>query len=272
MIEKSLLELVRPSIEASLGYELPDSADAVPRLEVAPPGEHSNPFFAVRIDRVVAAAARSEWVEQLQPIFDELHPDLLFSLFGAYELSRVTLADGVYVWGPVPAYAADESTWRPIDDDRTAQLSESQVSDVDFELFWHCTGGDRDVQAHFGIYEDGRLVGLSSVADQGHNIYDIGIDTLQVLQGRGIGSAVVSAAGNWILEQGGIPFATAAPWNAPSTRTLRKLGMRYVYSKMIGQPGPFMAPPQPFGQAVPGQPIYNFYPSWAMNKEIQEKP
>ncbi|MCZ6539929.1 MAG: hypothetical protein O6922_08920 [Chloroflexi bacterium] len=272
MVEKELLELVRPWIEASLGYELPESVEAEPRLEVAPTGKYSHPFFAVLIDQVVAAAARSEWIEQLRPIFDELHPDLLFSIFGAYELSRVTLTDEVAVWGPVPSYAADETTWRPVDDDRPVKLSESQVSDVDFDLFWHCTGGGSDVQAHFGIYENGLLVGLSSVADQGHNIYDIGIDAVRGLQSRGLGSAVVSAAGNWILERGGIPFATAAPWNVPSTRTLRGLGMRYVYSAMIGQPGPFQAPPQPFGEPLPGRPIYNYYPGWAMNKDIREKP
>ena len=272
MIENSLLELVRPSIEASLGYELPDFSDTRPRLEAAPTGEGSSPFFAVRIENVVAAAARTEWIARLQQIFDELHPDLLFSIFGAYELSRVTLANEMAVWGPVPGYAADETTWRPVSDERPVRLSESQVADVDFDLFWHCDGGDMDVQAHFGIYENRRLIALSSVADQGHNIHDIGIDTMQASQTRGLGAAVVSAAGNWVLEQGGIPFATAAPWNVPSTRTIRKLGMKYVYSKMIGHPGPFRAPPQPFGQAVPGRPVYNYYPDWAMNKEIREKP
>ena len=103
-------------------------------------------------------------------------------------------------------------------------------------------------------------------------MYDIGIDALHGSQSRGLGSAVFSAAGNWVLEQGGIPFATAAPWNVPSTRTLRKLGMKYVYSAMFGQTGPFLAPPQPFGQPLPGRPIYNYYPDWAMNKGIHEKP
>jgi RimJ/RimL family protein N-acetyltransferase len=272
MVDSNLLEHARPLIEASLGYELPDSAGSGPRLEVVPTADNSPPLFAVRIDQIVAAAARSEWIDQLRPIFDELHPDLLFSIFGSYELSRVTLGDGMIVWGSVPSYVADETTWRPVDDDRPVQLSESQVADVDFDLFWHCTGGGSDVQAHFGIYENGQLVGLASASHQGHNIYDIGIDSLQSLQSRGLGAAVVSAAGSWVLAQGGIPFATAAPWNVPSTRTLRKLGMKYVYSAMIGGSGPFLAPPQPFGQPLPGQPIYNYYLDWAMNKEILEKP
>lgn len=272
MVEKKLLELVRPWIEVSLGYELPDKAGESPRLEAAPTGENSHPFFAVRIDQVVLATARSEWIERLRPIFDELHPDLLFSIFGAYELSRVTLGDEVAVWGPVPSYVADETTWRPVDDARPVKLSDSQLAEVDFQVFWHCTGTGPEVLAHFGIYENGQLVGLSSVSYLGHNIYEIGIDALQGLQSRGLGSAVVSAAGNWIFDQGGFPFATAAPWNVPSTRTIRKLGMKYVYSAMIGQNGPFLAPPQPFGQPLPGRAIYNFYPSWAMNKEIREKP
>ncbi len=268
-VDHDFLENVRPWIEASLGYELPESPGTEPLLSVAPTGRNSHPFFAVRVDQVVAVAARSEWLDSLRPILDDLHPDLLFSIAGSYELSRVTLPERVAVWGPIPCYVADETTWRPAGVDRSVKLSDSQLADVDFEIFWHCAGAK--ALAHFGVYENGRLVALSSVSDHGHNIYEIGVDARQGSQGRGLGNAVVSAAGNWILEQGAVPFASAAEWNVPSGRNLRRLGMKYVYSTMIGQPGPFLMPPQPLGQPLPGQPVYNYYPAWAMNKEIQEK-
>ncbi|MCH8910818.1 MAG: GNAT family N-acetyltransferase [Chloroflexi bacterium] len=270
MIDRNLLENVRPWIEASLGFPLPDKAGQSPPLGVVPEGVDVGPFFAVRVDQVVAATARREWHEKLRPILDELHSDLLFSVAGMYELSRVTLPDKVAVWGPVPCYVADETTWRPIDDDRPFKLSETQLADVDFEMFWHCAGPG--ALSHFGIYEDGQLVALSSVADQGHNIYAIGVDARPGSQGRGLGNAVVSAAGNWILEQGAVPFASAAQWNVPSGRNLRRLGMKYTYAAMISWVGPFQVPPQPLGQPLPGHPVFNRYPAWAMNQDILEKP
>ncbi len=270
MVERALLELVRPWIEASLGYGLPETAGSEPRLEVAPADDSSHPFFAVRVDDIVAAAARSEWLDDLRPILAELHPDLLFSVAGTFELSRVTLGGEVAVWGPVPCYVADKTTWLPVGADRSVKLSGPQLADVDFEVFWHCAGPA--ALAHFGVYEERQLVALSSVSDHGHNIYEIGVDARQGSQGRGLGNAVVSAAGNWILEQEAVLFATAAQWNVPSGRNLRRLGMKYVYSAMIGRPGPFLVPPQPLGQPLPGQPMYNNYPTWAMNKNIQERP
>ncbi|MDP6666231.1 MAG: GNAT family N-acetyltransferase [Dehalococcoidia bacterium] len=270
MVEQNLLEHVRPWIKASLGYELPGSPTRFPKLDVTPDHEDSQPFFAVRVDQTVAVAARNEWLDELRPILADLHPDLLFSVAGTYELSRVTLPDGVAVWGPVPCYVADESTWRPVDDARSVKLSEPQLAEVDFEMFWHAAGPEG--LAHFGVYEDGRLMALASASDKGHSIYEIGVEARQGAQGRGLGTAVVSAAGDWILEQGAVPFASAATWNVPSGRNLRRLGMRYVYSALISWEGPFQVPPQPLGQPMRGQPVFNRYPAWAMNKDIREKP
>ena len=270
MIDRILLEKVRPWIEASLGYPLPGTGDGTPTLGATPVGVEVGPFFAVRIDDVVAVSARSEWHEQLRPILDNLHPDLLFSVTGSYELSRVTLPDDVAVWGPVPCYVANEETWKPVDDTRVVRLTQAQRDEIDWKVFWH--SGGPDSIAHWGIYEDERLIALSSATDKGHNIYEIGVDATQGSQAKGLGSAVVSAAGNWILEQGATPFASAADWNIPSGRNLRKLGLTYTYSALISQVGEFKIPPQPIGQPLPGHPVYDMYPRWAMNKDILENP
>lgn len=83
---------------------------------------------------------------------------------------------------------------------------------------------------------------------------------------KGLGTAVISAAENWVLENGGIPLATAAGWNVPSGRCLRRVGMKYTYSAMLGWAGDFIVPPQPLGAPLPG------YPNWATNTDILEKP
>jgi hypothetical protein len=270
MINSNLLERVRPWIEASLGYDLSDARGDRPTLGETPVGVDVGPFFAVHIDDIVAVSARIEWHDQLRTVLDDIHPDLLFSVAGTYELSRITLPDGVAVWGPVPCYVADESTWRSVNDARVVRLTDEQVADIDWSVFWHCAGAD--ALAHFGIFEDEKLVSLSSVVDQGHKVYEIGVDAIRGSQARGLGTAVVGAAGDWILEQGATPFASAAAWNIPSGRNLRRVGMKYTYSALISREGEFVVQPQPIGQPLPGQAVFDMYPRWAMNKDILEKP
>jgi RimJ/RimL family protein N-acetyltransferase len=268
MINQKLLEKVRPWIESQLGYSLPAKATESPALGPLSAGNLIGALFGVRVDDVVAFSASSEWHDQLRPILNEIHPDLLFSIAGTYELSRVTLPDGWAVWGPVPCYVASEHTWKSVNDSRVEHLTEEQVAEIDWDIFWHC--GKTDSLAHFGIYEDDRLVALSSVNDHGFDVYEIGVDAVQGSQGRGLGTAVVGAAGDWILDQGATPFASAAAWNVPSGRNLRKLGLQYTYSALIGRRGEFKVPPQPIGQPLPGYEVYDHYPRWAMNRDILE--
>ncbi len=270
MIDKNLLDKVRPWIEASLGYPLPNNAVDAPSLGATPEGANVGPFFAVRIDDVVAVSARPEWHDRLRPVLDNIHPDLLFSVAGMFEISRVTLPDGIAVWGPVPCYVANEATWKPVNDPRVSKLSKDQLDEIDWSIFWHCAGPK--ALAHFGIYEGGQLMALSSVSDNGFKVYEIGVDAVQGSQGQGLGTAVVSAAGDWILERGATPFAGAAPWNIASGRNLRRLGLTYTYSALISWEGKFMVPPQPIGQPLPNYPVYDKYPRWAMNKDILENP
>ena len=269
MINSRLLEQVWPWIEQQFGFPLRDAAADAPI--VAPLAESAqHPLFAVRAGELVAVAARPEWVNGVRAVVEELHPDLLFSVVGTYELSRVTLPDDVAVWGPIPGYVADRTTWKPVGDDRPTRLTPEEVGEIDWSLFWH-SGGPYSL-AHFGIYQDGRLIALSSLSDHGHNIWEIGVDVVPDLKARGLGTAVVGAAGDFGLAEGAVLYASAALWNVPSGRSLRRMGMRYTYSAMLGRPGPFLVPPQPIGEPLPGTPLYDYYPRWAMNKGIREQP
>jgi GNAT superfamily N-acetyltransferase len=150
------------------------------------------------------------------------------------------------------------------------RLDESQVAEANWDVCWHVAGPSGIAQ--FGVYEGGELMAVASVSDKGHNIYEIGVEARPDSKGRGLGSIVVSAAGDWILAQGAVMFASAAHWNVPSGRNLRRLGMQYTYSALVSWEGEFQVPPQPLGQPIPGQPVYNRYPTWAMNQDIREKP
>jgi hypothetical protein len=275
MLSTDLNMAVREWQEKRLGLSLEEARpDSVP--VVARPARGSDVLTVddagltgVRLNGRSILVSREDWVEPFKTITRDVHPDLLFTPFGAYELSRVTLPHEVSVWGPTWFLFADAVSWRGRTDDRVRALAADELSAVDFDLFWHCYGPGS--VAAFGIYQGGNLVSLATVKDQGDPFMEIGVDVSRHAQSSGLGSAVVATAGTWILEQGWLPLATVAPFNVPSTRTLRRVGLGYGMTEMIGVDGPFRVPPQPMGRPLPGADIYDYYPDWAMNTGIRPR-
>ena len=97
------------------------------------------------------------------------------------------------------------------------------------------------------------------------------MDVKPSAQGNGLGMAVVNAAAKWILDQGKLVTATAAPFNSPSLRTLRSVGLRYGFTSVKGMDGPMELSPQQLGSPLPDTPLHNRYPDWAMNLDILAK-
>jgi GNAT superfamily N-acetyltransferase len=252
-------------LEARLGVALDCArADCIP--VVAPERAAAHPLWAVRFDERCLVVAQAGWVAALQFVVDGLTPDELFSVFGAYELSRVTLPEGYGIWGPSWFYVADERSFTGERDERTLRLSAAQMGAVDARVFWHCASGPEAVG--FGIYEGDRLVALATVRPDEGAVWEIGMDVAPEVKTRGLGRAVFGAAGLWVLEQGRLVLGTTAPWNIPSARTMRSLGMRMVLSSLISLKAPMLIPPQPLGSPLPGAELRQYYPDWAMNRDI----
>ena len=269
MIEFSLLSKVEVWLESHLGIELSrGGTENVPVVAVPNPELE---FRAVRFGNRHLVVARDSWTPQLRQVCATLEPDLLFSVFGAYELGRVAVPRGFGIWGPSWWLFADKSSWRPRVDHVVTLLSADQCSRIDFEIFWHCYPADECV-ASFGIYRDDRLAALATVGDRGQPFMEIGVDVTREHQTRGLGSSVISAAGNWILDQGCLPMASVGPFNVPSARVLRSVGLAYVFSDLVAASGPFKVPPQPLGKPVPEADLLDHYPTWAMNPDIRRHP
>ena len=265
MLDPCGSEAFTPWLEARLGVALERArADTIP--VVAPEGPTSHPLWAVRLGERCLVAARAEWVEAVRSVADRLTPDELFSVFGAYELSRVTLPDGYGVWGPSWFYVADEPGFTGERDERTERLSAAQMAAVDARVFWHCASGPEVVG--FGVCEGDRLTALATVRPDDGAVWEVGLDVAPDAKTRGLGLAVFGAAGRWILEQGRLVLGTTAPWNIPSARTMRSLGMRMVLSSLISMAAPMRIPPQPLGSPLPGVELRQYYPDWAMNRDI----
>ena len=238
-----------------------------------PPDAGGPALSAIRLDRGSLVSARNDWLTALRPLVTNMHAEMLFSVFGAYELARVTQPDGLSAWGPVFFFFGDASTWNDPEDPRVARLGPDDLADVDYSRFWHCYDGE----AHdgYGVMEDGELVALAGVIHYGEGVEEIGMDVMPEARGAGLGRAVVGAAGSAIIERGNLALATTSPWNVPSARTLRSAGLRYSYTLMMSFDafdGAFPMPAQPLGRPYPGARLVNYYPAWAMNQDIEPRP
>ena len=263
---------LRSALEEKLGTSLDAMESApVPVLASAQRSLASRPLWALRWGSRGLVSVREEWVEPLQAVVNGLALDELFSIFGVYELSKITLSDGVAVWGPSMYYFGDERTLRPPLEAGVQQFAVEELrKTIDCEIFWHCSLDE--AITGFGVVEAGEIVALAVVVPTFEQIWEIGMEVAPHAKGRGLGRAVVGAAGRWIVQHARLVMATVAPWNIPSSRTLRSVGLNYVLMSMDTLSGHFHVPPQPLGHPRPGEVLYNHYPDWAMNQDIQPRP
>jgi len=260
---------VQEWLENELGAELRQAARhpiplvADERRERPP----AAPFQLVAFSDTALASARPAWTDRMRRALDRLSLEELLSPVGAYDLTREAIPDGHAIWGPSWSYVGTAETFRPVDDDRAVLLAPADMRAVaDPALFWHCF--PKEPVAGFGVFEEGRLVSLAGIWPEGPALFDIGVDTLAHAGQAGLGRAVVSAAGRWVLAQGRFIYYTTSPWNPPSARLARSLGLVHAWTEMIALPGPFQMPPQPLGSPARGAEMRNYYPDWAMNRAI----
>ncbi len=270
MISEKLRKEIVPWTEQLIGVSL-SALGGYPVPVLAPQWEPKigHPLLVVQIGNEGALIATQELRDAIRPVMTDLHRDLIFSQFGTYELARVTLPLGITIWGPSFFLFGDETTVKPAEDERVVQVGAAELAEVDYSIFWHC---QQDALAGFAVYEGDDLAALATVTDHGDPVWEIGMETHPSAQGRGLGRGVVNAAANWILQNDKIALATVGTFNIPSARTLRSVGLRYAFMVVEGRPGPFMVPPQPLGSPRFGETLYDYYPDWAINKDILPRP
>lgn len=268
VIDAALVAEVKRWLKNRMGVPVSETRDGVTPVVAADPNTADEPLRAVRLGHETMLVARGEWVEALREVVATLHPEILFSTFGAYELARVTLPDGVAVWGPDYYLFGDDRTVRAVEDSRVLHLGPSDLGDFDYSVFWHC---HPDSLAGFAVLDRHNLLALATVWDVGEPFWEIGMDVAPSARRAGLGKAVVGSAARWILEHRKLAAASVAPFNSPSLRTLRSVGLRYVFTSMRGVEGPMKLHPQQLGVPLPNTPLYNYYPDWAMNHDILPK-
>ena len=205
---------------------------------------------------------------ELESLIDRLDPTTIYSSYGFFEMSRITLEYGISVWGPDWFLFCDNETVNTQTDPRVEQVDTVDLSAVDYDEFWHC---DPQALTGFAIRQGENIAALATLTKRNEPVYEIGMDVSQSQQGTGLGRAVVSSAAQWVLKNGDIPMAVLSPFNIPSMRTLTSSGLRYLFQSMSGATEEFRVPPQPLGMPRPNTKMYNHYPDWAINNQILPK-
>ena len=139
------------------------------------PDAHPEALFAYRIGELAMMRVVEDWVEDVRRVVAGLSDEELFSIFGIYELARVTLPHDFKVWGPSLYYFGDAGMFRPAEREIAVPLTKEEVDRAaNPKVFWHCDW-NRSV-ANFGVLEADRLVALTTVWDLGNPVYEIGVD------------------------------------------------------------------------------------------------
>tara|TARA_B100000686_G_scaffold192814_1_gene199560 strand:+ start:45417 stop:46247 length:831 start_codon:yes stop_codon:yes gene_type:complete len=230
--------------------------------------EYSFPFRAVKINGKTAFTANKYIIKNLEPIISKLSTDEIFSTFGSFELSKITLPFGYGVWGPTWFMFTDTFCFDFSKDINVIDINEIEILNIDNKIFWHVA--IQESIKSYGVYKNNNLIAVSTVQDRGDDVYEISMDVHPNAQSSGLGKALVSKAVNYVISLDKIAMASVGIFNIPSNRTLRSVGMEMLITDMKGLPGDFMIEPQPLGEPAPGYTVLNRYPYWAMNQNIKE--
>ncbi len=230
--------------------------------------EYSFPFRAVKINGKTAFTANKYIIKNLEPIISKLSTDEIFSTFGSFELSKITLPFGYGVWGPTWFMFTDTFCFDFSKDINIIDINEIEILKIDNKIFWHVA--IQESIKSYGVYKNNNLIAVSTVQDRGDDVYEISMDVHPNAQSSGLGKALVSKAVNYVISLDKIAMASVGIFNIPSNRTLRSVGMEMLITDMKGLPGDFMIEPQPLGEPAPGYTVLNRYPYWAMNQNIKE--
>ena len=230
--------------------------------------EYSFPFRAVKINGKTAFTANKYIIKNLEPIISKLSTDEIFSTFGSFELSKITLPFGYGVWGPTWFMFTDTFCFDFSKDINVIDINEIEILNIDNKIFWHVA--IQESIKSYGVYKNNNLIAVSTVQDRGDDVYEISMDVHPNAQSSGLGKALVSKAVNYVISLDKIAMASVGIFNIPSNRTLRSVGMEMLITDMKGLPGDFMIEPQPLGEPAPVYTVLNRYPYWAMNQNIKE--
>ena len=184
-------------------------------------------MMLVRIGGVAVGTAIPRVLRAIAPIVDQLDIWELFSPFGLSELSRALSGQGIKARGGGFHYVALPIQPRSLEDPgvETVAMLDAQMTPRS-ELF------DKQWFDAFAVIREGQQASLSRIRWKTRDFIEIAVETHEAYRGRGLGTAVVAAATEWIHSRGCAAHYPVLPSNLPSVRIARRLGFTVAWQEI----------------------------------------
>ena len=144
MLNNNLRKNLTPWIEDYMGISLSKLSDTeVPifltKRQIGSGDGERKDLIAIEIEGKRGLVVSNEsLLPELESLIDRLDPTTIYSSYGFFEMSRITLEYGISVWGPDWFLFCDNETVNTQTDPRVEQVDNIELSAVDYGEFWHC--------------------------------------------------------------------------------------------------------------------------------------
>ena len=237
---KALDDRVRFYLEESLGLSLDDlPEDSIPVVQFPERGARTLKLGSVRKNRLLIrrigsraiALAVPEIMNVIKPLINSLHTWELFSPLGVAELDRALGSIGYEALGGALHYTLSDTDFAGAGSAMRIDLDKLLTSDhppVEGEF-------DGEYVDAFGVAEEGKYVSVAQIRWKTPRFIEVAVHTDEPYRQRGYGSAVVTAATEWLLSQGAAGHYPVTPDNLPSCRIARRLGFKVGWFEIFGR-------------------------------------
>ena len=209
-----------------------------------------NRFRAFRVDNATLVTCLPSLFDVVAPVVRSMTTWELFSPLGEAEIRRVLGPEvGKDLFHGLQYALSDRSCFRPATTShapRRQAKADIPPSQRELRMSQRQRPVGNDFMWAFACYQDDENVSATDLAEfgrqcvsiaiiiwePGHDIATYGVGTHQDYQGRGYALANMTAATDYILQQGGVALYEAAVTNIPSLRIPRRLGFSCAWQEM----------------------------------------
>jgi len=181
----------------------------------------------------VAIAASEGRLEWLRTRFTDRGRDAMFAATTIVELADLVAPDNQVIIGPTVSYACSRDTFRSLSAPDDVEIAITEQDGIpalyahpgfDHALAYRARADRRQDRIAAVARRAGEIVGIAACSDDAEALWQIGIDVVPTARGAGIGQALVSGLTARILDDGRVPFYTAATSNIASCSLALGLG------------------------------------------------
>ncbi len=191
-------------------------------------------FAAVSLGRGAVLSASPSIIAAVEPVFRGADRDQVFAPRRLARVDELLAPDGLSLAGPYPRLVCGSDTARERRPPPGFEITVLANPSQERLTLLGPAAWPNAISAHptrtttaLAVTMRGDLVaGVAACSADTERLWQIGIDVAEEHRGRGIGAALTSALARHILDQGAVPWYSAAPANVASINTAVAAGFR----------------------------------------------